>query len=98
MKLAEEKMRVLEKVQQEKFEVMEQKMKAFEKTMKEYEKELKEELVKDGYIKKGDEVNIHWKNDVLVINEKKIKEKDQAKYKALQEKYFKASDHYFKWE
>jgi hypothetical protein len=89
MKEVQEKMKYIEEINKEKFAEMEVKMKAFEKSMKAYEKEIKEELVKDDYIKKDEDVNIHWKNDDLEINGKKIKEKDKQKYKAIQKKYFK---------
>lgn len=96
MKEVQEKMKYIEAINKEKFAEMELKMKAFEKSMKAYEKELKEELVKDGYIKKDEEVNIHWKNDDLEINGKKIKENDKQKYKELKKKYFKEGD--LHWE
>lgn len=89
MKEVEAKLRHIEAINQEKLAAMEVKMKAMEKSMKAYEKELKEELVKDGYIKNDEEVNIHWKGDNLEINGKEIKEKDKQKYKDLKGKYFK---------
>ncbi len=96
MKAVEEKMRHIEAINHEKLATMEIKLKAIEKLMKEYEKEITEELIEDGYIKKGEEVNIHWKDENLEINGKKIKEKDKQKYKDLQKKYFKAGN--LNWE
>ncbi len=98
MREVQEKMKAVEKIQKEKFVQMEQKMRAFEKVMSAYEKELKEELVKDGYIKKDEEVSIRWQDEVLEINGKKIKDKDKEKYKALQKKYFKDGNMKMNWE
>jgi hypothetical protein len=98
MKEVQEKMKHIEAINKEKFAELEVKMKGFEKSMKAYEKELKEELVKDGYIKKDEDLNIHWKNDDLEINGKKIKEKDKQKYKELKKKYFKEGDMHMNWE
>ncbi|MEI9917297.1 MAG: M56 family metallopeptidase [Bacteroidota bacterium] len=57
-----------------------------------FKKALAEQLVADGYIKSGDEINqinINDNNGEMTFNGKKIKEKDKIKYKALQDQYFK---------
>ncbi|HMJ70537.1 MAG TPA: M56 family metallopeptidase [Cyclobacteriaceae bacterium] len=56
-----------------------------------YKKELAEMLRDDGYINKNenlDNLNINDSNNEMVINGKKIKEKDAMKYRALRDKYF----------
>jgi predicted phage-related endonuclease len=63
---------------------IEKKMKAVEKSMKAFEKELKEQLVKDGYIKKTDEIDhLNVSKEKIDINGKTIKPADERKYRDL---------------
>jgi hypothetical protein len=66
-------------------------LKSLERKMKSFEKELTEQLVKDGYLGKGDKINsINWEKDGSIkVNGKKIKDADQQKYNDLHKKYFK---------
>jgi bla regulator protein BlaR1 len=89
MEKFEEEMRDWEKENQERMKELEQNMKGFEEKMKKFEKAVKEELVRDGYINSGDEIqNLNWKdNGDIEINGKKIKDSDLKKYRELHEKY-----------
>ena len=80
--------------QQENMKNLEMNLKVMEEQMKAFEKELREQLVMDGYIKKGDEINnIRWDDDgdSMEVNGIKIKSSDQKKYKELHQKYFNHS-------
>jgi bla regulator protein BlaR1 len=60
-----------------------------------FNKALVEQLVADGYMKAGENIeqlNINDNNGTMIINGKSIKEKDRIKYQALQDKYLK-TDH-----
>jgi beta-lactamase regulating signal transducer with metallopeptidase domain len=65
---------------------IEKKMKAVEKSMKVFEKELKEQLVKDGYVKPNEEIDINVTQDKIEINGKSIKPADEKKYRDLLKK------------
>lgn len=68
----------------------------FEKSMEQYESELHEQLVKDGYLKKGEKVNsMNWGDGQLIVNGVKIKDKDISKYEALNKKYLKGKRGYY---
>lgn len=60
----------------------------------EFDKAITEQLIADGYLKSGehiDQLQMNDENGKMTINGKSIKEKDRIKYKALQDKYLKAS-------
>lgn len=69
-------------------------LKKMEENMRRFEAELVEQLIKDGYVKKGEKIDhICWKQDGTVeINDIKIKDSDLPKYRKLQEKYFDHDD------
>ncbi len=74
------------------------KLQAFEKKMKVEEKKFQEQinaqLVKDGYIKKGEKVNnIQFTEDQITVNNIKIKDKDFKKYKKLMDAFEKSIEH-----
>jgi bla regulator protein blaR1 len=75
-------------------EVAELAMLEMEGRMKSFERQLTKELVKDGYIKEGDEIkSINWDdNGSIEINGKKIKEADEKKYHTIHRKYFKSGN------
>jgi len=59
-------------------------MEALETSMKAFEKNLSDQLVKDGYLKAGENVNsININDGTVEVNGKAIKAADQEKYKAL---------------
>lgn len=61
-----------------------------EADMQKYEAEMQEQLVKDGYLKKGEKLNsLNWEDGKLTVNGTKIKDKDISKYEAIKEKHFK---------
>lgn len=61
-----------------------------EEDMEKYEAELHEQLVKDGYLKKGEKVqSMNWGDGELIINGIRIKDNDIANYEAINKKYFK---------
>ncbi|MFZ1808284.1 MAG: M56 family metallopeptidase [Cyclobacteriaceae bacterium] len=81
-----------EKLKDKEFELRE-----VEKKMEEFEKKLQEQLVKDGYLKKGEKVeSMNWGNGKLSVNGIKIKEEDVQKYESLTEKYFSGNRGYYK--
>ncbi len=78
---------------------MEEELKEMELRSARYQEELKDMLVKDGYISKDEKINtIEYNNEEVIINGKKIKEKDRDKYRDLKRKYFENSFHYLKTE
>lgn len=69
---------------------MDNKLKALEKNMQAFEKALKDELVKDGYLKKNEELkSLNWNNDHIEVNGKSIKRSDEKKYRELHNRYMK---------
>lgn len=84
--------RAKEKLKDHEFE-----LKKVEKKMEEFEGKLQEQLVKDGYLKKGDKVeSMNWGNGKLTVNGIRIKEEDVQKYEALTEKYFNGNRGFYK--
>lgn len=69
---------------------MEKHAKVMEEKAKQFEEEVKEQLVKDGYLKKGEKIeNLNWRdNGKIIINGKEVKESDRKKYDAIHNKYF----------
>lgn len=65
-------------------------LKRVEENMHQFEIELSEQLVKDGYLKKGEKIDsFNWDHSGdLIVNGKKINEKDIKKYEAINEKFF----------
>lgn len=73
----------------EKIKEHESELNKAEGRMKEFEKALQDQLIKDGYLKKGEKVeSVNWGDGKLFVNGIKIKDKDIQKYKELSEKYF----------
>jgi bla regulator protein BlaR1 len=84
-------MKVLDEQNKEHFDKLEKEMKFMEENMHAFEKALKEQLIKDGYITKEDQIKeINWMDDGNIsVNGKKIKESDKKTYQSLHDKYFK---------
>lgn len=54
-----------------------------------YEQVLRDELSKDGYLSEGESIqSLQWNNDSFKVNDKKIREEHEKKYKDLNEKFF----------
>ncbi len=67
-------------------------LKKLEGRMKEFETALQDQLIQDGYIKKGEKIeSMNWSNGKLKVNGVQIKDKDVPKYEALTDKYFKGN-------
>jgi len=62
-----------------------------------FEEEMMEELVKDGYINKGDPLNIEFDEDQMIVNDQKIKDDDFEKYRKIREKYFSRDNGKFRY-
>jgi hypothetical protein len=59
-------------------------------TLERYHTALRDQLIKDGYIKKGsDTFEIHETDTEMTVNGKKVKDKDFAEYQKLRKKYVK---------
>lgn len=54
-----------------------------------YHTALREQLIKDGYIKKGDTLELDENDTEMKVNGKKVKDKDFAEYQTLRKKYVK---------
>ncbi|MFZ6001338.1 MAG: hypothetical protein ACOYW3_12585, partial [Bacteroidota bacterium] len=79
--------------------LMEGDLKELERKTEAFEKEFQQELVKDGYLKKGDALkDIRLTDDDITVNGQKIKEADLPKYRAIRKKHFHKSDQYFRIE
>jgi beta-lactamase regulating signal transducer with metallopeptidase domain len=100
MKRWNEDMQRWEEVHAKQMKELEANMKVLEKNMKQFEEELQQQLIKDGYLKKGDKIkNLNWNDDgTIEINGKEIKPADKEKYQKLHKKYFKEDGniHYVK--
>jgi hypothetical protein len=80
--------------QREHMKKLEVEMQATQEKLQAFEKELKEELIKDGYVKKGEKIeNIRWDDDAesMEVNGNKIKPEHRKKYKSIHRKYFNAA-------
>ncbi len=81
----------------EKLKEHESELKKAEGRMKEFEKALQDQLIKDGYLKKGEKVeSMNWGDGKLSVNGIKIKDKDIKKYEDLSKKYFNGDHGYYK--
>lgn len=79
--------------------LMEGDLKELERKTEAFEKEFQQELVKDGYLKKGDVLkDIRLTDDDITVNGQKIKEADLPKYRAIRKKHFHKGDQYFRIE
>lgn len=69
---------------------LQQEMKVMQERMELFQEKLTDELVKDGYVKKGESIKtIDWSDDdVLKVNGVKIKDKDKQKYIDLRRQFF----------
>lgn len=68
---------------------LETNMKKMEDNMKRFEDDLQRELVRDGYLKSGQQINnIQWSNDAIKINDISIKDEHDKKYRAIHDKHF----------
>jgi bla regulator protein blaR1 len=78
---------------------MEKDLKELEKNAQAFETALKEELIKDGYLKKGEKLDdIRFSNDQTWVNGKKVKEADHHRYESIKKKYFKKTDGFYRVE
>jgi bla regulator protein blaR1 len=86
MKLLDGKLRILDNQFYEK----ESDLKEMEENFQLLEKEIKLQLIKDGYLKEGEELNtINFSDHDLKVNGKPIKDSDLQKYFDLKKKYGK---------
>lgn len=85
-----EQMREWEKTHASTLREMEERTRLLEESMRAFQKELTTELIKDGYLKAGEELrDMHWSDDGdILINGQKIRESDEKKYRVLHEKHF----------
>jgi bla regulator protein blaR1 len=94
MKAFEERMKRWEEEHAPRMKELEEKTRSLEKEleskMQRFEAELKEQLLKDGYLKKGDYINnMRWSEEgTIEINGKPIKPAHRKKYHDLHRKYF----------
>ncbi|MGE0587842.1 MAG: M56 family metallopeptidase [Cyclobacteriaceae bacterium] len=73
----------------ERMRMSDEELKSIDKNFKQYEAELSEQLIKDGYLKKGEKVeSMSWGDDKLTVNGIRIKDSDVKKYETLSEKFF----------
>jgi bla regulator protein BlaR1 len=77
---------------EEHLKIMEEKMKEDENRLSNFESALRDELIKDGYLKKGESIKtINWHStdgeDSLNVNGKEIKKSDTKKYLKIQNEY-----------
>jgi bla regulator protein blaR1 len=91
MKYADEAMREVQALSEQHAKRAEQRARNMEENIAKFDQALKAELIKDGYIKADETVDsIKWQSDGdIVINGKKIKDKDKARYHAIHDKFFK---------
>ena len=89
-KRAMETQRVNMREMREEMVNMEREMRVFEQKMKKFNEELTDELVKDGYIKSSESIEMLDvdRDGQFKVNGKKVSEKDSKKYGELYEKYF----------
>jgi beta-lactamase regulating signal transducer with metallopeptidase domain len=66
--------------------------------LKGFEKELNSMLIEDGYISEGEEVNIEFNDDEVIVNDSALKDKHQKKYLELRKKYFPRDDGKFRYK
>ena len=72
----------------ERLKQQEAELKKAEARMKGFEGALQGQLIKDGYLKKGEKVeSFSWEDGALTVNGIKIKEKDMEKYEQLMDQY-----------
>ena len=56
--------------------------------MRDFEEILRDELVKDGYLSKGEDIeSLSWSDETFRVNGKEVKKADQEKYRTLRRKY-----------
>ncbi|MFZ6013867.1 MAG: M56 family metallopeptidase [Bacteroidota bacterium] len=92
MQRSQEDFQRAHEIQAEQLKKAEAELKIMEGRMKSFEKAIKEQLIKDGYMGKDEDLNdINFHNDEITINGKKIKDADKQKYHDLHRKYFKRS-------
>lgn len=73
----------------ERMRMSDEELRNIDKNFKQYEAELSEQLIKDGYIKKGEKVeSMSWGDGKLTVNGIRIKDSDVKKYETLSEKFF----------
>lgn len=73
----------------ERMRMSDEELKNIDKNFKQYEVELSDQLIKDGYLKKGEKVeSMSWGDGKLTVNGIRIKDSDVKKYESLSEKFF----------
>ena len=73
---------------EQRMQALEENLKALEKAHKLFDEQMKSELIKDGYLKDGEELeNMHWRNGLIEVNGKRIKAEHEKKYNELHQKY-----------
>ena len=64
-------------------------MNAFKESNRLFEEKMKEQLIKDGYLGKDEQLEtMYWQNGKIEINGKKIKPEDEKKYNEIHDKRF----------
>jgi hypothetical protein len=96
MREMEEKMEMLPDLQQH-LKEMEKNLQHELAYLREFENELNGMLIRDGYIEEGDEVNIEFEDDEVLINGDPVKDKDKEKYLDLKKKYFPREEGNFRY-
>jgi beta-lactamase regulating signal transducer with metallopeptidase domain len=72
-------------------------LQVLEENTRNFEKELKDELVKDGYFTKDEQIkNFEWSNGEIKVNNKKIKDSHKKKYNELHNRFFQESSSHFR--
>lgn len=93
MQRHDEALRKQEKVLQEQTVELRKKdeeMRKEHQKLERYHAALRDQLIKDGYIKKGSDIfEIHETDTEMSVNGKKVKDKDFAEYQKLRKKYVK---------
>lgn len=57
-------------------------------SLRDFEEILRDELVKDGYLSKGEDIeSLSWSDETFRVNGKEVKKADQEKYRTLRRKY-----------
>jgi bla regulator protein BlaR1 len=78
----------LQRAQLELMRIDELMLRENEQALHKYENAVIEQLIQDGYLKKGEKLNdLQIHDDEITVNGKKVKEKDVKKYKDISDKY-----------
>ena len=96
MKEMQEKM-IYYRILEEYLQYMESNLENELEHLKGFEKELNTMLIEYGYVSEGEEVNIEFSDDEVIVNDSAVKDKHQKKYLELHKKYFPRDDGKFRY-